>query len=156
MSYRAQLRFFSVAFGIIFGAATGASAAAQAVSRSAQVTLIARMPDDVTMLVRSAAVALSVSPATPRSPLRLELAGHLLPGANVTAACFSESKRLAMRSRPAKSSWPPIRTEFACDGRFRTLSPTGPHAATVEISAAALQTHTRSLDHRLDITLSVI
>jgi hypothetical protein len=148
---------FSIALLVTFGAPHGTSAAGHAISRAAQVTLIARMPDDVTMLLPSAAVGASFSAATPHSALQFDFVGHLLPGASVTAACRAESGRIAIRSQNRDvESRLPGKAEFACDGRFRTLSPDGRHAATVELSVHTFSIHNRAVDDRLDLTLSVI
>jgi hypothetical protein len=156
MLSRAQLRLLFVAlFTVFLGGET--PAAGQTIARSAQVTLIARMPDDVTMLLPSATVDSFASSATPRSPLQFDFVGHLLPGASVSAACSAQSAAITMRSEPRNSrALLPVQREFACDGRFRSLPPGWPRGPIIELSLDGLAIHHRAVERRLDITLSVI
>jgi hypothetical protein len=156
MPSSAQLRLVSLALLVFFGALHEASAAGHATSRTAQVTLIARMPDDVTMLLPGAVVGSSVSSATPHAALQFDFVGHLLPGANVTAACRAESGRIVMRS-PQRDSLSRLLApeEFACDGRFRSL-PSRPREAALKLILRGVPIRNRVVAGRLDITLSVI
>lgn len=141
-----------------------AAASAQTIHGSAQVTMIARMPDALTVrpLIQPSALRLA-SPGAP-SVFHLNLSGRLLPGANVTAACTIQTASIASQPPTAPtspSSNSPMNGPLICDGKFTKLTPiklTPNDTQGVILTLANRNTGTQpqSADSRLDISLSII
>jgi hypothetical protein len=160
MHSRANRHVCAVSIAIALAYAAGG----QTIHGGAQVTMIARMPDTLTVrpLLQPAAAPLA-SPST-ASVLQLNLSGRLLPGANVTAACAIHTTSIAPQSPTAPASPnsnSPLIGSLTCNGKFIKLTPTklAPNdtpGVILNFANRNTSPQAQPADSRLDISLSII